>query len=271
MKNIGLFLSATLVLVIFNKGIAQKINIAPDLGSTVSLFTKTELGQNAQFGVYAGGRISYKLNKHFSLISGITCNQKKIEYNLSYQQPNKLITDILSLLGDSIIPGGINTNSDISVAGRVNGYFIELPLSVSYNYERLRLNAGAYAGYLLKATTKEVTESRFPLTQTIDIGSLLGGGTQGDLISSYLPKPYDKQTNLSDSKSGLNIFDAGFTIGIGYEYEKFGVNLTYSRGLLDYRNSRGSEEEFTTFRSIRLTTCYWFEIKTKPRSTPTPE
>ncbi len=244
---------------------AQKIKFGPEAGLNVALLHKSDIGNNTQLAYTFGGNFRYSISKHLQFNSGIYWAQKKVHYQENYSQPNTMINTLIELAGgfDSlgIEPTLINTSSDVNVEGVIKEHFIQLPLEIIYNYKRLNFFGGAYAGYLLTAKRNEIKETRFALTEAIDIGELVGGGTTGAFINSFLPPPYKKEISSSHSKKDLNKLDIGFTLGAGYELDNFCFALHYTQGLLDYRSSGGSERQ--SFNYISFTTTYLFNIKDK--------
>jgi len=250
-------------------GFAQKIKFGPEAGLNIMLLNKSAIGNNAQLAYTLGGNFRYSISKHLQFNSGIYLAQKKVHYQQNYSQANTLINTLIELAGgfDSlgIDPTLINTSSEVNVEGVINEHFIQLPLEIIYNYERLNVFGGAYAGYLLTANRNEIKETRFALTEAIDIGALAGGGATGTLINSFLPPPYKKEVSSSHSKKDLNKLDIGFTLGAGYELDNFCFTIHYTQGFLDYRSSGGSEHQ--SFKYISFTTTYLFSIKDKVNTT----
>lgn len=240
---------------------AQKWSVAPEAGLNINMLEKSDIGYNAQLGLFGGGQIRYKLRKNISISSGLYFNQKKISYYEEYQQPNAVLDELFNMVG--MTSTGINTKSDVTVTGRVKEHFIEIPILAVYNYKRVNVFGGPYIGYLLFAKTDEVVETRFSLTNAIDFGALLGGDTAA-LISAFLPPPYKRTTNSSGSSSGLKTIDVGYTFGLGYEYDNLCFNLIYSQGLLDYSSSKSNKH----FNIIRFSAAYFFNLKCKKKEAP---
>lgn len=239
---------------------AQKLSWAPELGANISLLDNSEIGYNAQFGYYGGLRIRYKLNSKFTLNSGVVCNQKKVRYSQSYEQSNLFLDQALSFLGGGI-DAFLNTKSQVNIEGRVNENFLEIPIQLNYNYKRFAVSGGPYIGYLLFAQRNEIKETRFPLSDAVDLGALVGGGVAGDLINSFLPPAYSESTSSSNSINDLNKIDLGASIEIGYEFENYCINVSYAHSFLDYRSN--SSEDLKSFRVISISTAYYFDLKKK--------
>lgn len=251
---------------------AQKIYLGPDLGVNLAPTTKSGSSQNYQLGFTGGLRSDFVIGKDLTLRTGVYFTQKKQGYDsLSV---GSLIDTFEGLLGGIVDPeelfgAGLNFDINRQYDGVSTHNFIEIPLQVSYQTGNISFALGGYAAYMVSAESKATITENTPLLQTIDLGELLGEGSE--ILSTFLPAASEQRDLISEGTDNYNLFDYGIRGGIAYVTENnLSFNLTYEHGLVDYRKNVPTDSNFSPFKNITFTVAYMVGVKKKEDRVLTP-
>jgi len=257
MKNLLPFL---FVFTILNAN-AQKWEVGPKIGANVIPIRSTDLGVDFQLGGYGGLAIRYTINDRFKVETGLHVSQQKKAY--SGLDTRSLLDDYASILDVA----GINVELDIieKTEAVVSEVYLHLPVLFSYHMHNVDFFLGPYFGALLAANHSIQTTTTVPIFQVVDIAAL---DTTG-LVSFFLPDAEEVTSSTSTERTGLNTFDVGATVGVGYRMDRFHLALSYTQGFLDYREDRGAES-FSGHQAIRLSLSYLIPIKQKKKDRSAP-
>ena len=243
---------------------SQKLTIGPELGLNIIPIEKTEIGYNYQLGFHVGGHLKYHLSEHWKLSSGIFLSQKKELFQTTDTSSIiKKYSNIIAFSGvdpeqiDSIAQS-FGANTDILEESKelTTELVIEIPLLANYKYKNFNIYAGPYFSFLLGANKTKNVRTQIPLLNVIDINQFDSTGT----IESFLPSADETETSSKSSTENLNLFDIGFNIGVGYEFNQLHFNLMYSQSFNDYRKDN-ADLSIQRLNTIRFTLFYLFNIK----------
>lgn len=243
------FLGCSIVFLIFAKSInAQIIEYGPVLGTNLMSVDRDTFGLKYLPNFHLGGEVRFKINRSWSIESGIYFTQKTHYYYRNDTTP-------LSLFGFEDQLEDIE-NVDFSVYNQFNSrsiqYFLEVPLKVNFHLCNFSVSVGGYFNYMLFATAKSEETTAVPLLQAIDIEEFDPTGT----IGNFLPEPYVYEFDDDASISDLKPIDFGLTAGIGYKLNRIGIEASYNYGLLPYR-----KDSDKTYQFLRLSINYLFSYK----------
>lgn len=233
---------------------AQKLQFGPDMGGNLIAVEQDKFGDDFKPLFHVGGFVSYQFKPYFSVKSGVNFSQK----THSFHQND---TSKLNLFGfEDQIPAGANADLNIytAIKSRTTQYYVEIPLLARYSYKQFNVFVGPYLGFMVLARAKTQTITNVPLLQAIDISALDPSGT----IAPFLPEPYTETFSNSASKKALNGIDLGLRGGVGIDYQRIGIALSYNYGLLPFRAKvqTGDKQFYTYFQS---TVNYQFSCKKK--------
>lgn len=212
---------------------AQNMSVGPEIGLNLIQLEKQDIGNNYQPGWYGGLAYEYKINDWLSVRTGAYYSQSRQAYN----SEDTSMTPLLSSFIDSstMIPG-IDLNTYTSIHGRQSLNYLQVPVQANFSWNNIQLSLGGYFGFLIGARQKESIVERTPFMSTIDIASIDPTG----FLSSFLPAAYKESFKESSETTNLRVFDYGLKAGIGYQFNQFGVQASYSFGLPDYRTTVGT-------------------------------
>ena len=240
---------------------AQKTTIGPSVGLNLIQTEDSPIGTNFQLGMHLGAEINYNFKRRWSLNSGLFFTQKKKHYSFV---DTTTTFNAGGLLGGIIGGGTPNTNNlQADVFNTTNGVvtenFIQVPILISYKVQRFNFFIGPSVGYLISANRKEVVTSESTAT---DISSIIPGGTGGlgGLLGTPSNEPITKNTS---STKGLRTFDLSAIVGFGYSMDNVKFNLTYSYGVLDYRNNNTGDFENLSLTRFSIVYLFPFQFKKK--------
>lgn len=237
---------------------SQSIYVGPELGINIIQVEKQDIGRDFQLGFYGGGFFEYQLNKSFSLKSGLYLSQTK----QSYISNDTTAFDFFGLADSTMTIQGIDLNTYNTTTNRQTQNYIQLPILANYKWKNINIFAGGYIGFMISSNRKEGTVSTTPFMSIIDVDSLDPTG----FFSSFFPKPYEESFQETSDKTNLRIFDYGIKAGLGYEFDKLGVNCSFNYGIPDFRNERG-ELKLQNHLSFQLSAFYLIELgKSKSKS-----
>jgi len=182
-------------------GVKAGINL-PDVSADIN-FNKV--------GFNAGVMVDYDLGKRFFLSSGMEFTTKGGKFHQNYI--NQMLQSSeegveLALLGQS--------------NGKLNLMYLQLPLTVGYKLPvskdfNITFKVGGYLAYGVEARFKEELK--------------------GTYIKDGEHYPYNFKMKYNGySNAGLERWDWGLLGGVGFEYKKFSVNLSYEIGLRNLNN-----------------------------------
>jgi hypothetical protein len=172
-----------------------------------------------------------------SICSGIILSQKKELFQTTDT------SSIIEKYGDLIAFSGVDpeqidsiaqsfgANTDILEESKelTSELVIEIPILANYKYKNFNIYAGPYFSFLLSANKKKVSAD-------------------------------ETETSSNSSTENLNLFDIGFNIGVGYEFNQLHFNLMYSQSFNDYRKDN-ADYSIQRLNTIRFTIFYLFNLK----------
>ena len=266
MKNI---LTAILIALTVTAN-AQNVKFGVEVGANIIPVRSSELGADFQFGIYGGFGAKFRVNERFAIGTGLFVSQQKKMYSStqedSFFEQYATLFQFAGVDVDTVEStlDGLNINTDIQrkTAGRVSEMYLRLPIMVHYRTDNFNVSIGPYVGVLLGAKRKEQVTSTVPFLQVVSIDSLDPTG----LLQFLLPPTEDVTVNSFSDRTGLQGFDVGATVGVGYNMDPFLVELSFSQGFLDYRT--GTHGSFSGQQSIRLSLSYYLPIKKKNKDDP---
>jgi len=242
---------------------AQKVFAGLELGSNIIPVENANLGNNFQLGPYTGVSLNFNLTEKIRISSGLFFSQrKKMYFRNDTSSVLSAFDDLLSFGGTSLeldslinIPG-VDMNVYENTKGMATENYLELPLTISYNYKNFVVSGGPYIGFLMNGRKKEETRTTTPIFQVFDISSIDSTG----MLSMFLPPADETESKETSSIDNLQRFDIGASFGIGYMMDNVKFNLNYTLGFKDYRIDRG-EEDKSTHKAIRVSVSYYFGSK----------
>ena len=236
---------------------SQSISFGPEVGFNTILLQKNEFGNEFRLGWNSGAAFNWNITDYLSLRTGVYFSQHQKNYFGS--DPYEFIVFGYDL-NDLGIPGA-DFNVYTKTAGVTSQYGIEIPIMASYNYKGFSVFAGPYMHFMVRAWTREKTETIIPFLQTFNIDSLDPTG----FISFLFPPAYEENFTESSSKENLRTFDYGFKCGLSYEANDFRTSGYYTLGIPDYRIDRGANE-LNNHHYFSFSVAYLIRTKKSGRS-----
>lgn len=230
--------------------------LGPELGMNITPLSSDTLGKQFALGWYGGGNFEYRFTDWFSLRTGIYYSQNQ----KTYESFDTSEFEFFGFNIDSLFGDFVDLNTYTQVRGRITQHYFQIPLLASFNYEKVGVFAGPYAGLNFAGLKKELTESQSPWVDLIDISSFDSTG----FLSFLIPPSSTSDLKTTTGRSGMAKFDFGFKFGLRYQEERFGINAAYTLGLLDYRSSPTGRKE--THQYFQLSMNYLFGLSFKKGS-----
>lgn len=144
---------------------------------------------------------------------------------------------------------GVVYSVDYNITQNFKFHYIELPLTLSYAFERGTLKiapyAGMYVSYALSANAKKTTAS----SEVKAAGYTIMASETTTITEDFKFKKDDDPNVLT-----VNQLDYGSQFGVGFEYDKIFLRLQYSLGFADiYR----VEKQASANNGLGLSIGYW--------------
>lgn len=252
-------LSTILFLTIFYPltSVSQSISFGPEVGFNTVLLQKDDLGNEFRLGWNSGAAFNWSFTEYLSLRTGVYFSQRHKNYFGSDTSELNVFGFDLNDLG---IPGA-DFNVYTKTSGVTSQYGIEIPIMASYDYKGFSIFAGPYMHFMVRAWTREKTETNIPFLQTFNIDSLDPTG----FISFLFPPAYEEDFSESSSRKNLRTFDYGFKAGMSYEANGFRTSGYYTFGIPDYRVDRGADD-LKNHHYFSFSVAYLIRIKKSGRS-----
>lgn len=206
-------------------GRAQNWQLGPELGVNCIQLENSHTGKTFAAGWHAGGFVQSDLTSFFSIRSGVFFTQKK----QLYESADTSIMPIFALIGLED-QDQFDLNTYTSINGRTTQNYLEIPLIAKFKYNGIGVFAGVYGAFMLNSIGKQIKISNTPILSVINTDSL-------GAISSFLPPAYTYSEEIIENASNRRKFDFGAKFGASYQFERLELNLTYSLGILDYRQN----------------------------------